>query len=176
MSILTRRLDSDQERGAVALIVAVLSVLLMVLAAFAVDAANAYAQNRQLSVAADAAALAAAAKVGEQLPAGTACTASFAASQVPLATQVANDYNTANNRANGSGDSEPVDSVTVTCDHHRERHVAQRHRGRGVQQPRGADRDRPGHRHRQPPAQRHRHGSLEQDGSCRGPSPVGGVR
>lgn len=115
MSTLTRRQDSGQERGAVAIIVAVLSVLLLVVAAFAVDGANAYAQNRQLSVAADAAALAAAAKVGEQLPAGTACTASFAASQVPLATQVANDYNTANNRANGSGDSEPVDSVTVTC-------------------------------------------------------------
>jgi hypothetical protein len=99
----------------VAVLVATLSVVLLVMAAFAVDAANAYAQSRQLSVAADAAALAAAAKVGDQLPPGSPCTAAFAASNLPLATQVANDYNTANNRYKGPDDSEPVDSVTVTC-------------------------------------------------------------
>ena len=116
MRVLLRRLDRDDERGAVAIMTALLLVVLLVAAAFAVDAGNAYAQNRQLSVAADAAALAAAAKVGEQLPPGDACTSAFAASQSGLATQVANDLNTANNRANGPGDSEPVDSVTVTCD------------------------------------------------------------
>lgn len=115
MRVLLRRLDRDDERGAVAIMAALLLVVLLVAAAFAVDAGNAYAQNRQLSVAADAAALAAAAKVGEQLPPGNPCTSAFTASQTGLATQVANDLNAANNRANGPGDSEPVDSITVTC-------------------------------------------------------------
>jgi hypothetical protein len=115
MSRLMGRFASARERGAVAVMVAILTPVLLIMAAFAVDAANAYAQGRQLSVAADAAALAAAAKVGERLPPGTPCTAAFAASKVPLATEVANDYNSVNNRYNGPEDSEPVDSVTVTC-------------------------------------------------------------
>lgn len=115
MRVLIDRLTRDEERGAVAIMAALLLVVLLVAAAFAVDAGNAYAQNRQLSVAADAAALAAAAKVGEQLPPGSACTSTFASGQTGLATQVANDLNAANNRANSPGDNEPVDSVTVTC-------------------------------------------------------------
>ncbi len=104
------------DQGAVAVLVAICAVLLLLLAAFAVDVGNAYANNRQLSVAADAAALAAAAKVGESLAPGTQCTAAFAAAaQAGIAKTVADQVNAQNNKANGASGSEPVDSVTVTC-------------------------------------------------------------
>ena len=94
--------------------VAILATVLFVMAAFAVDIGNAYAVARQQSVAADAAALAAAAKVGEKIPAGTACTQAMLTSigANALAKQTADAYNTANNK---TGVSEPVKSVTVTC-------------------------------------------------------------
>ena len=119
-------LDIDSEhvsddKGAVAIVVAILSLILIVLAAFAVDIGNAYAQVRQLSVAADADALAAAAAVGDQMPPGVACTQSQLDSltdsagnvgAVAIARATADALNTANNK---SGSSEPVETVTVTC-------------------------------------------------------------
>jgi hypothetical protein len=113
------RLSTNDRRdeGAVAVIVAICTLLFVVLAAFAVDIGNAYAQSRQLSVAADAAALAAAAKVGEALPLGVDCAAALAAtpSAQTIAQQVANDVNAASNKANGAGATEPVDLVSVGC-------------------------------------------------------------
>lgn len=94
--------------------VALLSTLLLVLAAFAVDIGNAYAVARQQSVAADAAVLAAAAKVGETIPRGQPCTQALlnSISANTLAKTTADAYNTANNK---TGVSEPVVSATVTC-------------------------------------------------------------
>ena len=59
-----------RDDGAIALIVAVCAVLLLGMAAFAVDFGNAFANKRQLSVAADASALAAARAVNAQIPVG----------------------------------------------------------------------------------------------------------
>ncbi len=113
VQLLTPRQPHD-DRGAVAVMVALLSTLLLVLAAFAVDIGNAYAVARQQSVAADAAVLAAAAKVGEAIPRGQACTQALlnSISANTLAKTTADAYNTANNK---SGVSEPVVSATVTC-------------------------------------------------------------
>lgn len=106
------------DQGAVAIIVALLLTVFMILAAFALDIGNAYANARQLSVAADAASLAAAAKVGEaytkQFP-NAACSPTNLTTV--NATQIARDeadrINTANNK---TGVSEPVDTVSVTCE------------------------------------------------------------
>ncbi len=113
VQLLTPRQPRD-DRGAVAVMVALLSTLLLVLAAFAVDIGNAYAVARQQSVAADAAVLAAVAKVGEAIPRGQACTQALlnSISANTLAKTTADAYNTANNK---SGVSEPVVSATVTC-------------------------------------------------------------
>ena len=111
----------DADRGAVAIIVAFLAVLILILAAFAADIGSAYAQARQLSVAADADALAAAAAVGEAMPLGMACTQATLNSlndgkgnvgAVAIARATADALNTANNK---SGDTEPVEDVTVSC-------------------------------------------------------------
>src|SRR3954471_2769676 len=48
------------DRGAVAAVVAILSLVFLLIAAFTVDAGRAYVQKRQLSTSADAASLAAA--------------------------------------------------------------------------------------------------------------------
>jgi Flp pilus assembly protein TadG len=56
---------ASDDTGAVAVIVALVMTVSLILAAFAVDIGNAYAQGRQLAVSADAAALAAARTVGE---------------------------------------------------------------------------------------------------------------
>ena len=100
--------------GIVAVLVALLASVLFVLAAFAVDIGNAYAVARQQSVAADAAVLAAAAKVGEALPLGQPCTQALldqiGANAIAKAT--ADQYNTANSR---SGVNEPVVSAVASC-------------------------------------------------------------
>jgi hypothetical protein len=89
----------------------------LLMAAFAVDIANAYANSRQLSVAADAAALSASAKVGEayaaQFP-NAACDPAKLTSMnaAQIAQTEADRVNTANNK---TGLSEPVGPVTVTC-------------------------------------------------------------
>ena len=80
----------EADHGAIALIFALLMTVFLVLAAFAVDIANAYANARQLSVAADAASLGAAAKVGEayttQFPSASCSPANLASMN---ATQIA---------------------------------------------------------------------------------------
>jgi hypothetical protein len=123
---LTPRGDPQgDDTGAVAVVVALLLTLIMVLAAFALDIGNAYAQGRQLSVAADADSLAAAAAVGNAMPrtvgAPSLCTQATLDSLTDSAGHVgaqaigkaaADAMNTANNK---TGVSEPVDSVTVSC-------------------------------------------------------------
>jgi hypothetical protein len=90
---------------------------LLVMAAFATDIANAYANARQLSVAADAASLSAAAKVGETYASAFPNAACDPANLTTMnADQVAQTeadrVNTANNK---TGTSEPVGPVSVTC-------------------------------------------------------------
>ena len=109
---------TGEEHGAVAIIVSLLAIAFLILAAFAVDIGNAYANKRQLSVAADAAALAAAASVVQAMPVGVGCDTGLAA--VPggansVATAVATDINTKNNRANSGSATEPVDSAVAAC-------------------------------------------------------------
>lgn len=104
--------DGRRDQGAVAIIVAIMAILIMALAAFALDIGNAYAQKRQLSVAADAASLAAAAKVGEAIPPGQPCTASLLSSlndgkghvgAQAIAQAAADATNTANSRQGNVG-------------------------------------------------------------------------
>lgn len=107
-----QRLRDDS--GAVAILVAILMTVLMVMGAFALDIGNAYAQGRQISVAMDAAALSAAAKVGQAMPINTACTSAVLANigAQSIAQAEADAINT-KNRKNGL--AEPVQSVSVTC-------------------------------------------------------------
>ncbi len=109
-----RQQPARRDEGAVAVFVAILMPVLMIMAAFALDIGNAYANGRQLSVSVDAATLAAAGKVGSAIPYGQACTSTVLTSigATGIATAEANAVNTANNKA---GTSEPVDSVTVRC-------------------------------------------------------------
>ena len=89
------------ETGAIAIIVSLLMVALLIFAAFAVDIGNAYANSRQLSVAADAAAIAAARAVGEVAPNGVSCADALAAiDEQQIAADAADELNTKNNRAN----------------------------------------------------------------------------
>jgi hypothetical protein len=113
VQLLNRRCAGG-DQGAVAIMVAILATVLFVLGAFAVDIGNAYAVARQQSVAADAAALAAAAKVGEKIPPGTPCTQSLLDSigADALARATADAMNTANNK---TGVSEPVIDAAVSC-------------------------------------------------------------
>ena len=112
---LTPRSD---DRGAIAVIVALLALVIIGLAAFAVDFGNAYAVKRKLSVAADAAAVAAAIDVGQIVNnQATGCssgqltptTAQSAAQSVAQSTAA---------KVNGENDlsgQATVTSVTVTC-------------------------------------------------------------
>jgi hypothetical protein len=105
------------DRGAIAVIVGLLMTVLLLMAAFAADIANAYANARQLSVSADAASLSAAAKVGEAYSSAFPNTACDPANLTTMnADQVAqaeaDRVNTANNK---TGASEPVGPVSVTC-------------------------------------------------------------
>jgi Flp pilus assembly protein TadG len=103
-----------EDSGAVAVLVALLLTVMMVLGAFALDIGNAYAQGRQISVAMDAAALSAAAKVGQAMPLNTACTSQVLSSigAQAIAQAEADAINT-KNRKNGL--AEPVQSVEVSC-------------------------------------------------------------
>ncbi|MDH4159693.1 MAG: pilus assembly protein [Actinomycetota bacterium] len=114
---LTRRHDD----GAIAIIVALLSVVLIGMAAFAIDFGNAYAVKRQLSVAVDASALDAAravagAKVGTQpiLGGGRGC-ATWSSAQRAAANSAAQATAAATNAANDLSGASTVDRVTVTC-------------------------------------------------------------
>jgi hypothetical protein len=114
VQLLSRLRRRDGEDGAVAVIVALLATTLLVLAAFAVDIGNAYAQGRQVSVAMDAAALSAAAKVGDLMPRDQACSAGLLASiDAQTVAQAEADRINQENRKNGL--PEAVDSVTVAC-------------------------------------------------------------
>lgn len=115
------RSTGTRDEGAVAILAAVLMVLFLIMAAFALDVGNAYAQSRQLSVAADAAAVAAAAKVGEAMPTNTACTQAAlnglknSSGQVVGAQAIALQVATDMNNTNARGGSSPAPTVTVSC-------------------------------------------------------------
>lgn len=99
---------SRTDDGAIAVIVAILAVLLLGMAAFALDFGNAYSVKRQLSVAADSAALAAARAANASIPVGGNCSES-ALQAVARAAAV-----TANSQNDRSGQSS-VTSVAVDC-------------------------------------------------------------
>lgn len=99
---------AHDERGAAAILLALLAVVLIGMAAFAVDLGFAYSTKRQLSVAADAAALAAARQVNAALPVGTACNSTVLQ---PIAQSAAVLANSQNDRVGGS----TVTSVSVDC-------------------------------------------------------------
>jgi hypothetical protein len=109
------------DEGAVAVVVAVLSVVLILMAAFAVDLGNAYAVKRQLSVAADAAALDAARAVavaesgGQPILGGGRGCASWTPAQEAAAQQAAEVTAAATNAANDISGEAVVDNVVVTC-------------------------------------------------------------
>lgn len=119
---MTRRFSVGRgdDQGAIAVIVALVFTAITVLAAFAVDIGNAYAQARQLSVAADAAALAAAAKVGEVMPLGKACTSEALDALTDNAGHVgaqaiAQAVATSINDENAPTGSSPAPTVAVDC-------------------------------------------------------------
>ena len=110
-----------KEQGAVAVIVALLATLLLGLAAFAVDFGQAYAVKRQLSVAADAAALDAAravatTKIGDSpiLGGGKGC-ATWTSAERSAAEDAAEDAAEATNATNDLSGNSVIDLVTVTC-------------------------------------------------------------
>jgi Flp pilus assembly protein TadG len=112
---------ADSEGGAIAIIVAILSVVLLLMAAFAVDIGNAYAVKRQLSVAADAAALDAARAVATAksggvpiLGGGRGCS-TWTPTQAAAAQAAAQSAATATNASNDKSGESTVDKVTVTC-------------------------------------------------------------
>jgi hypothetical protein len=107
--LVSSRLSATRDDGAIAIIVAICAVFLIGLSAFAVDFGNAFAVKRQLSVSADASAIAAARAVSAAVPPGKACDA---AALQPVAQNAAN---LANSQNDSSGES-TVSSVTVTCD------------------------------------------------------------
>ncbi|HET7899849.1 MAG TPA: pilus assembly protein TadG-related protein, partial [Candidatus Nanopelagicales bacterium] len=101
-----RRTPAADDTGAVAVIVALVMTLSLILAAFAVDIGNAYAQGRQLAVSADAAALAAARKVGEAYAQPTCTTAGLAAIGADaLALAEAQAVEASNRRSGATGDT-----------------------------------------------------------------------
>jgi Flp pilus assembly protein TadG len=91
-----------------AVIIVLLSAVLLAMAAFAVDLANSYAAKRQLSVAADASAIAAAQDVNAAIPAGAAGSCNPLTLQ-PVAQSTANAQNTA------AQPDATLDEVTVDC-------------------------------------------------------------
>jgi Flp pilus assembly protein TadG len=95
------------ERGAMAVIVTLMATLLLAMAAFSVDLANAFAAKRQLSVAADASAIAGAQEVNKLIPVGT--TTCDAGSWQPAAEAAANSQNTA------AQPDATLDEVSVDC-------------------------------------------------------------
>ncbi len=121
MRVQLRAIRQPRDDGAVAVIVALLSVLLVLMAAFAVDLGNAYAVKRQLSVAADSAALDAARAVAVAksgglpiLGGGQGC-AGWTASQRAAAQAAAEGAANSTNAANDLSGNSNVDSVVITC-------------------------------------------------------------
>lgn len=115
------QLRSGDDSGAIAIIVSILSILLVLMAAFAVDLGNAYAVKRQLSVAADAAALDAARAVavaesgGQPILGGGRGCASWTSTQRAAAQSAAEGAANATNASNDLSEDSVVDSVVVTC-------------------------------------------------------------
>jgi Flp pilus assembly protein TadG len=103
----------NSDSGAVAVLVAILALVIFGMAAFAVDLGHAYSVKRQLSVTADASALAGARAAGQQFSvdrlAGLGCDT---ASLSPVATAAAIELH----NANGPKDSDGDPSVTVSCE------------------------------------------------------------
>jgi hypothetical protein len=97
-----------KEQGAISVLVLVLLLVFVGFLAVVIDIGVAYATKRQLSVAADAAAVAAARAVSQALPPGAPCNASSLQS---VASTAANRVNTQNDLNAASN----VSSVTVTC-------------------------------------------------------------
>jgi Flp pilus assembly protein TadG len=106
----------DSERGAVAVLVAILATLLVGMSAFAVDLGIAYASKRELSVASDAAALAAAREAAieyqRSFPGGRACDTAVIDAISPAAEAAAADVYRA--QLPGGSDGDP--SVELRCD------------------------------------------------------------
>lgn len=112
---LASRLRQDDD-GAIAIIVAILAVVLIGMAAFAVDLGIAYASKRELSVTSDAAALAGAQAAGtkfqELYPTGIACDSAVAAALSGAATTAATEVYNAQLPKGSTG----APAVTVQCD------------------------------------------------------------
>ncbi|MCZ3387875.1 MAG: pilus assembly protein TadG-related protein [Actinomycetia bacterium] len=98
----------QRDQGAIAIVVAICAVLLFGMAAFAVDFGNVFANKRQLSVAADASALAAARAVNAKIPVGGSCNPASLQATADSAARSANSENDLR------GDS-VVTSVEVAC-------------------------------------------------------------
>lgn len=97
----------SDEQGAVAVLAGITIFVLLISAAFAVDLGNAYATQRQLSVAADASALAAAQALNQAIPVGTA-------SCDPDALQ-ATAQSAAETQNRSANTSSTLDTVAVDC-------------------------------------------------------------
>jgi hypothetical protein len=108
------RIQLRQDDGAVAVFVAILAFLIIAISAFAVDLGSAWAAKRQLSVAADAAALDAGNAVNLALPPGAGCSPTVL-TQIGAqakATAAANATNATNDKTGAA----VIDSVEVECD------------------------------------------------------------
>jgi len=118
---LGRRATADCDEGAVAILVALLATVLLGMAAFAIDIGNAYAVKRQLSVAADSAALdgaraAAAATVnGVPILSGVQTCTNWTPQQQGAAQIAAQSAANATNAANSLNGQSTVSSVQVSC-------------------------------------------------------------
>ncbi len=99
---------SQRDEGAIAVFVAVCAILLLGMAAFAVDFGNAFANKRQLSVAADASALAAARAVNATIPVGGTCNAAALQATAQSAAETSNAQNDLRNDS-------VVTGVDVSC-------------------------------------------------------------
>ena len=108
MRVQVTRPRSRAQRGAIALLAAALSVVVVTVAAFAVDFGMAYTSKRQLQTAADAGALAAASYYTQQL--GNCSTLIGNASYKTAAQAIATDYVT-NNRPSAERVGRRVGSV-----------------------------------------------------------------
>ena len=105
--LLSRRLRSRSERGATAIVAALLATVLVGMAAFVVDFGMAYVSKRQLQTAADAAALAAASTFWDKT--GTCTTLTSNATYKSAATTAAQSY-VDTNRPGAS-----MDSISFGC-------------------------------------------------------------
>lgn len=102
-----------KDNGAMAIIVALLTTVLIGVGAFAVDFGLAYSEKRQLSIAADAAALAAARNIERNAAVGESC-GTLRAREAPAARVVAEDYSD-NKNSPGSQLLPGAAGFSVTC-------------------------------------------------------------